>query len=151
MRLSLSHKRVLQATFLLLWCSGLLWLLLHYFLRQQGDFGPVPHPLEKWSLRLHGLAVFMGLVLLGSLIPVHGRQAWRVRRQQRSGLAMTLTAVWLAGTGYALYYLVSDREASWIPVLHWGAGMAGPLLVLQHLRHRWVRRGARPGVSGVRA
>jgi hypothetical protein len=134
MRLSPNHKRALHVAFLGLWCSGVLWLLFHYFLQQPGDFGPRPHPLEHWWLRLHGLAVFAMLIALGSLIPAHGPLAWRVRRQRVSGLAMFFLAAWLVGTGYALYYLVGERDASWLPVLHWGAGLSAPLWALLHRR-----------------
>ena len=136
MRLSPAHKRALHVIFVVLWCSGLLWLLFHYFLQRPSDFGPRPHALEHWWLRLHGLTVFAMLVALGSLIPAHGPVAWRVRRQRVSGLSMILLSIWLVGTGYALYYFVGDRSESWLPVLHWGAGLAAPLLLLAHLRRR---------------
>lgn len=153
MRLSSVHQRALHLSFGLLWLSGLLWLIFHYFLRQQGDFGPAPHVLEKWWLRLHGLAVFAMLLMLGSLITAHGRLAWRVKRQRRSGLSMLLLAGWLVGSGYALYYLVDDRQASWLPLLHWAAGLAAPLWLWSHRRRQgrgvaargsFMRSGARP-------
>ncbi|HEY1212563.1 MAG TPA: hypothetical protein VGE93_02920, partial [Bryobacteraceae bacterium] len=36
------------------WLTGGLWLLFHYLLVRQGEFGPQTHPLEPWSLKLHG-------------------------------------------------------------------------------------------------
>lgn len=136
MRLSRLHKRMLYCAFAALWGSGVLWLLFHYFFEQASDFGPRPHPLESWWLRLHGLAMFLMLVALGALIPAHGSLAWHVRRQRASGMVMSLMMAWLVGTGYALYYFVGDRGESWLPGLHWGIGLAVPLLLLMHLRRR---------------
>lgn len=141
MRLSPLHKRALYACFALLWLSGSLWLVFHYFLRQPGEFDSTAHPLEIWLLRLHGLMVFAGLVALGSVITGHGKPAWRVKRQRRSGLTMAALFLWLSGTGYALYYFAADREESWLPLLHWGVGLAMPLLLAAHLkRKRHVHR-----------
>lgn len=151
MRLSSTHKRILYASCSTLWLSGVLWLVFHYFLRQNGAFGPAPHGLEKWWLRLHGLAVFATLVVLGSLITAHGTTSWRVRRQRASGLLGVLLAAWLAASGYALYYLVADRETSWLPLLHWGGGLAAPLFLLGHLRYRLARKTRLRPIAPARA
>jgi len=45
--------------------TGGLWLLVHYSVG--AGAGALPHPLEAWSLRLHGLAAFAGLFVLGVL------------------------------------------------------------------------------------
>lgn len=142
MRLASVHKRLWHASLALLWGSGALWLVLHHFSRAPGDFGDLPHPLEIWCLRLHGLAMFLVLVLLGTLITSHGPGAWRVKRQRRSGMVMNSVFIWLAGTGYALYYFAGEREESWVAPLHWGVGLAVPLLLLFHLRHGWRRQAA---------
>jgi hypothetical protein len=138
-RLGSQHKKWLYAGLTLLWASGALWLLFHYFLQAEGDFGPQPHVLEKWWLRLHGLAGMLALILLGSLMPNHMKLAWTRRKNRRSGLPML--AVWgsLAATGYALYYFSSDANAAWLPVLHWGVGLGLPALLLVHLKHARTR------------
>lgn len=139
MRLSTMHKRLWHFSSALLWGSGTFWLVFHYFMRQPGDFGNLSHPLEIWWLRLHGLAMFLTLILLGTLVTSHGPVAWRVKRQRGSGMVMGGVFVWLVGTGYALYYFAGEREESWVPLLHWGAGLAAPLLLGLHLLHS-VRR-----------
>lgn len=132
-RLSPTHKRLAYAVFVLVWTSGALWLAFHYFLGVDGDFGPEPHPLEKWWLRLHGFAVMFALVAVGSLATNHMRLAWNRDRNRTTGLPMLLLAGWLAATGYALYYFSSDANAAWLPLLHWAAGLAAPLALVAHI------------------
>ncbi|HQS99533.1 MAG TPA: hypothetical protein PLE48_05775 [Thiobacillus sp.] len=132
-RLGHRHKRLAYATFSLLWVSGALWLAFHYFLGVEGDFGPEPNPLEKWWLRLHGLAAMLALVALGSLLTNHVRLAWQRNKNRRSGLPMLALTAWLAATGYALYYFSSDANAAWLPLLHWTVGLAVPLALTLHI------------------
>jgi len=133
-RLDPSHKKLLYAGFALLWLSGVLWVAFHYLFPIQGDFGPAPHPLQIWWLRLHGLMAMAALALAGSLAPNHIRLAMNRRKNQRSGLPMLGLTVWLAATGYALYYFPTDDNAAWLPLLHWIAGLALPLMLVLHIR-----------------
>src|SRR5512141_1336346 len=111
-RLGSRHKRLAYAAFALLWASGGLWLLFHYFLGTEGDFGPEAHPLEAWWLRVHGLMAMLGLVAIGSLATDHMRLAWSRRKNLRTGLPMLALTAWLGATGYALYYFSSDDNAA---------------------------------------
>ena len=138
-RFSRFHRQALYSVFTLLWVSGALWLVFHYFLQMPGDFGNRAHPLERWWLRLHGLVVFAMLVAVGSVLPVHARQAWKLKRNLLSGLSMKLVVLWLAGTGYALYYFASEANQSWLALLHWAVGLPLPLLIAFHARHRYRR------------
>lgn len=133
-RFSLRHKRALYAVFALLWISGALWLAFHYFLSVPGEFGLAPHPLEKWWLRLHGLAAFAALVAVGSVLPIHARRAWHLRKNRGSGLAMKSVFLWLAASGYALYYFATDANETWLPLLHWAVGLSLPLMLILHIR-----------------
>lgn len=144
-RLGSRHRRATYATFGLLWASGALWLLFHYFFRLEGDFGPEAHPLESWWLRLHGLMAMLALVALGSLAINHVRLAWNRRKNLRTGLAMVAMTGWLALTGYALYYFASEANEAWLPLTHWIPGLALPLAGLVHIRRgrRRPRRAAR--------
>lgn len=142
-RLGNRHKRTLYAVILTLWTSGALWLLFHYFLRVEGDFGEVAHPLEGWWLRLHGLMAFVSLVAIGSVLPIHAGRAWKRNKNRRSGLAIKAYFLWLALSGYALYYFISETNEAWLPLMHWIAGLAMPLAGLTHI-HLGRRRTARP-------
>lgn len=140
-RFNPDHKRAIYAVLTLLWASGALWLLFHYFFRVAGDFGAQAHPLENWWLRLHGLASFATLVVIGSVLPVHARHAWQLKKNRASGLSMKLISLWMAVTGYALYYFASDANADWLPHLHWIVGLALPLFLIFH-----IRRGRAPKI-----
>jgi hypothetical protein len=143
------HKRTLYAVFVLLWLSGALWLGFHYFLRVAGEFGETANPLEIWWLRLHGLMGFAALVVTGSVLPVHARRAWHLKKNRVSGLSMKVLLAWLALTGYALYYFATDDNAAWLPLLHWVAGLAFPLLLVWHIRHGRQQAKCQPGTGRV--
>ena len=133
------HKRAIYGIVAALWLTGALWIVFHYFLRVPGDFGPQPHALEKWWLRLHGLAAFASLVMLGTVLPVHARRAWQLRKNRATGMSMKLISLWLALTGYTLYYFSSEANEAWLPVLHWGVGLALPLALVLHIRRGRAR------------
>lgn len=133
-RFTAPHKKFLYSVFSLLWLSGALWLLFHYFMRVPGEFGITPHPAEIWWLRLHGLMVFAVLVALGSVLSNHARRAWQLKKNRYSGLLLKVLLLWLAITGYALYYFASEGNENWLPVLHWGAGISVPIMLVSHIR-----------------
>jgi hypothetical protein len=118
----------------LLWLSGALWLVFHYFLQVEGEFGVTPHSAEIWWLRLHGLMVFAVLVALGTILPVHAMRAWQLKRNKVSGGVMKALFLWLALSGYALYYFASDANKNWLPLFHWGTGIFVPLVIVLHTR-----------------
>lgn len=134
------HRRVLYGVFALLWLSGALWLGFHYFLQVPGEFGASANPLEPWWLRLHGLTGFVMLVAIGSVLPIHTRRAWHLHKNRSSGFAMHAALLWLSLTGYALYYFASDANEAWLPLLHWVAGLAMPLLLIWHIRRGRARQ-----------
>lgn len=139
-RFSATHRKLLHGTFALLWLSGALWLLLHYFMQRADAFGAEAHPAEIWSLRAHGLLVFAALLALGSVLPYHAKRAWELGKNRRSGLLIKAVFLWLAASGYALYYFASEENANWLPLLHWAVGLLLPLLLLVHIRHGRKRR-----------
>jgi hypothetical protein len=134
------HRRALYGVFLGVWMSGALWLLFHYFLTTPGAFGPAPNPLEKWWLRLHGLFAFATLVVTGSVLPVHARGAWQKNKNRATGVLMKSWMLWLAASGYALYYFSSEANEAWLPPLHWMAGLALPPLLWAHIRRGRARQ-----------
>lgn len=133
-RLGARHRRVVVASFALLWLSGALWLLYHYFLQRPGPFGNEPHPVEIWWLRLHGLAMMIMLVTAGSVVVHHAARAWQLRKHRMVGALLSVCLLWLAISGYALYYFSTDENRAWLPWLHWLPGLALPLVVTLHVR-----------------
>ena len=132
-RLGRWHERAVYFSVALLILSGVLWLLFHYFFRIQGEFGPSPHPLEYWWLRLHGAAAMLSLIVIGSMLPVHVRRAWELRKNIATGLATAAVLVLLVVTGYALYYFAGGSSRAVISVSHWIIGLALPMVLAWHV------------------
>ncbi len=118
--------------------SGAVWLVLHYSLG--AGAGELPHPLEAASLRLHGLAAFGGLFVLGALAAAHIPQGWRLshrRRwsgQRRSGVTLCTLAALLVLTGYLLFYFAPEALRPALGWLHAAAGVSMAALLLSHRR-----------------
>ncbi len=129
---SLQEGAVYLATAALVF-SGALWLVLHYFMVKQGEFGPTPHPAEPWMLRIHGAAAMAGLIVYGSLLPIHVRRAWAVRRNVVLGISVICFMLLLTVTGYLLYYAGSEQLRPIISAAHWVIGLAVPLLLWWHV------------------
>ena len=139
-RLPDRQRRLLWLAGGLLLVSGLAWLALHYTVG--AGAGELPHPLEAWSMRLHGGAAFGALFVLGTLAAAHVPQGWRLtrrqgeggRRQRRLGLGLCVLAALLSLTGYALYYFAPESIRPALGWLHAGIGVAMAVLVAMHRR-----------------
>lgn len=113
--------------------SGMVWLVLHYFMARPGEYGPQIHPYEPWMLRLHGAAAMAGLVIYGSLLPVHVRRAWSIRRNVAPGICVAAVMLLLSLTGYLLYYAGGEQTRPVISAAHWVIGLAIPALLAWHV------------------
>ena len=114
------------------WGSGVLWLVVHYFLARQGEFGAEPHPLEHWSLALHGAGAFATLLLGGWLWKAHVAPWWDSPNRRRSGIVLIVLGAVLIVSGYLLYYASGDALRDLIGKLHWIVGVLLALPVLVH-------------------
>ena len=130
--LSPARARLVYGIGLGLWITGAVWLVAHYFMVQDGPYGPSPHPLEFWSIAAHGAFGFASLWLLGLLWSVHIPAGWRSLRRRWSGSIMFGLSALLVLSGYLLYYLGSEDMIPIVAVLHWGIGLACPALFLAH-------------------
>ena len=123
--------------------SGGLWLALHYSIG--AGAGELPHPLEAWSLRLHGLAAFAGMFVLGAVGAAHVPYGWRLSSRPRwgpqrgSGLMLCSLSGIMAATGYLLFYFAPETIR---PALGWAHAFAGLLAAGVLLRHRSGARSA---------
>ena len=137
------QRRTLYAAGATLTLTGALWLALHYG-RESAE---LPHPMEAWLMKLHGLAGFAALFMFGVLAAQHIPHGWRLSARHRhaqqrgTGVALGTLAALLAVTGYALYYFAPEGVR---PALGWAhalLGFAMTALVLQHRRgsHRHGR------------
>jgi hypothetical protein len=124
--------------------SGVAWLAFHY----GRDADALPSPIEPWAMRLHGLAAFAILFVLGALAASHIPHGWRVSHrfsrahQRSSGLGLGLLAGACVLTGYLLYYFAPDAIRPALGWLHSGFGAAAVLLAFFHRRR--LQRHAQP-------
>ena len=143
------QRLALYATGSLLIATGAAWLAVHYSIG--AGAGELPHPLEAWSLRLHGLAAFAALFMLGVLAAAHVPQGWRLSRrrrsagQRRSGVLLCVIGALLAASGYALYYFAGEAIRPALGWAHAFVGVAMAALIAGHrrgasaVRHRVTR------------
>jgi hypothetical protein len=134
------HRLTLYTSGAVLLASGLLWLALHYSVG--GGAGGLPHPLEAWAMRLHGLAAFAGLFVLGVIAGSHIPHGWRMSGRQRwapqrgTGLMLALLGGALVLTGYLLYYFAPETVRPALGWLHTGVGLAMGAALAVHQRSK---------------
>ena len=132
------QRLALYITGALLLATGGAWLALHYSIG--AGAGELPHPLESWSLRLHGLAAFAGLFVLGVLAAAHIPQGWRLSHRRRwagqrsSGVLLCVIGALLTLTGYLLYYFASEAVRPALGWAHAFVGAAMGVLIASHRR-----------------
>jgi len=137
--LPLFPRRALETTYAILaatWLTGAVWLLLHHFMRRQGELGIVPHPLEPWTLKLHGASAFAALWLAGFLWSSHIIPAWRRMRRPASGITLAVLFAGLIVSGYLLYYVGDESWRARVALAHWLVGLALPLSLIAHVLDR---------------
>jgi hypothetical protein len=132
-RLGPQHRLWLTITFALLFLSGALWLIFHYFFAVKTEFGEGPHPLQQWWLKLHGLAAMAALIIFGSLLLGHIRRAWHHHQNRISGGGMVALVILLTLSGYALYYFGGEKSRPIISASHWIIGIAALSLLVLHI------------------
>lgn len=133
--------------------SGWTWLLVHY--TWGAGAGELPHPIEAWSLRLHGLAAFLGIFELGALAAAHVPQGWRLTRrrhldaQRKTGLVLCALAGLLVLSGYLLFYFAPEALRPGLGWVHTLIGVAMGLMMAVHRRGLRVREVAPPEIRGA--
>ncbi len=136
-RLPRWHERSIYWSLGLLAVSGAAWLLFDYFVRVEGEFGPEHHPIQAWSLMVHGIVAYAFLVVAGALIPVHVRVGLAQHKNLKSGVALGLLCIGGSLTALALYYLGNETGRQFASLTHWIAGLViVPTLIVHALRGR---------------
>lgn len=129
------------AAFLFLFISGLVWLGAHYLLRSQGEFGDVISPIEPLSLKLHGAAVMIASFAAGAMLPGHANLHWRRGRNKLAGIWMIGSLIFLAVTGWILYYAVNEENQNLVSMAHWIVGLSMlPVIFWHRLAGLYSRR-----------
>lgn len=112
--------------------TGAAWAFFHFFAQPPNEFG-VASPAESWLLKAHGAAAMATLLLLGTLLPLHVKFAWRAGRNLRSGLTLLSIFGFLVLTGYGLYYVGGERLRALTSTAHLWVGLALPVLLGIHV------------------
>jgi hypothetical protein len=131
------RRTVLAAAWGLL-LSGLLWLPFHHV--WGAGAGELPHPLELWLMRWHGLSVLAALFAAGTVASGHAQRGWHLRRKRGSGAAMWALGAFVAGSGYALSYVVPE---AWRPATGWAHAVVGTAAFAVGALHARTARGRR--------
>ena len=131
MRLKPSFRLSIYATFAVLFVTGAGWLVADWQKNVSSD--EIWQQAAAYLLMMHGGAAMVTLLLLGALIPLHLRRAWRSQKNRISGSVMaTLNAV-LIVTAFGLYYLGSETLRPWTSWVHIAAGFSVALWLPTHI------------------
>jgi hypothetical protein len=86
--MSTALRRAIYSICTLLWLSGCAWLVMHFAVPTETDFGPAPNPWEPVILRIHGWSAVGGVFLLGWITAGHISDRWRRARNRVSGFSL---------------------------------------------------------------
>ena len=132
MQLSRRHRVWFYGSYSLLYLSGLAWIFFHYFISGPQGENKI-HPLEPWSLKIHGAASFLTLIVLGSLIPNHMKRGWKSKINLQNGLLLIAVNLILIVTGYALYYAGGEGLRFFVHWIHILFGILIPAFIFWHI------------------
>ncbi len=116
----------------LLWATGIGWLVLDQFFARQEQFGRTPHPLESPLLLAHGILAIASAYLLGWVSARHVLLWWTAGLRRVSGAVFAALMALLGLTGFALFFLSSDRWQRFAQLTHEALGLSIVLFALQH-------------------
>ena len=120
--------------------SGALWVYFHYFVRIEGEFGPIHHPSEPVMLTAHGLSAALMMIGFGTVMPGHIARAWKMNRNMWTGIIFFTLMILLSLSGYFLYYLSDESLREITSMLHWILGLVFPLVAGIHVWRGFVSR-----------
>ena len=132
------QRITLYLTGALLAATGVAWLAVHYSVG--AGAGELPLPMEAWLLRIHGLAAYAALFVLGVVAAGHIPQGWRVAGRHRwagqrgSGITLCAIAALLALTGYLLNYFAPEGIRAALGWAHAVTGLAMAAMLASHRR-----------------
>lgn len=138
LRLPSWQRRAVWTCVAALVATGIAWLALDAWGDASGS--PRARVALAWSLRLHGTLAHVFLVVIGSVLVLHVRNAWRIRRNRTSGSLVVATFLALAASGLWLYY-GSAATRPYASAGHWLLGLVAPALLFVH---RAIGRRGRP-------
>jgi Na+/H+ antiporter NhaC len=109
-------RRSLYSSLGLLWLSGIVWLILHWFFARKTEFG----------------TAVAATFLFGWIAGSHVGFNWRRGLQRVSGVTLIVLLAVLALTGLGNYYLTWDAARTVNSLVHQGAGLLAIVPALVH-------------------
>lgn len=126
------HRRWLYAASLTLFLSGTGWAWIQR-LDREGRASDGLLQLKTKLIAVHGFSAMFFVLLVGTLLVGHVRRAWHGKKNRRNGVFFLVAISLLTLSGYALYYLSSERLRDASSQFHLWLGVAAPGLLLWHI------------------
>jgi len=131
-RMPAGERFWLNLAFLLLWASGVVWLVLDLWFARAQEFGVTPHPWQPPLLLLHGLVSVPVLYLIGWMSARHATLKWKLQTRRASGLIFAAFLLVLAVSGFALFFLTQESLQRAAALAHEVAGVLFTGTILEH-------------------
>jgi hypothetical protein len=117
-----------------IWLSGCVWVIFHYFLKAEDEFGfQNQSPWEHVSVVIHAAFSFFGIWVFGMLWLTHIKTGWITRTNRLTGGTLFSVVTWLILSGYGLYYIGNSNLRGWISYAHWIVGLAALAAFFIHI------------------
>ncbi|HVV71569.1 MAG TPA: hypothetical protein VHI52_08735 [Verrucomicrobiae bacterium] len=139
-RFSRRFKAVFFISAVLLYFSGVGYVIFDTFVHVKGEFGNEPHPLQIHFLHLHGIAGLVFLFVFGHLFASHIRPGLRGHRRKVTGLSIFIPLAVLALTVPGLYYFGNEHLKNMVAAVHTYLGL---VTVIPFGLHLWLRQSPR--------
>jgi hypothetical protein len=115
------------------WLTGVLWLVFHYFIKTEDEFGiENSTPYEQVWLVGHAAFSFFAIWMFGVLWLSHIKLGWNAKMNRVTGGTLFAVIAILILTGFGLYYLGNANLRSWTSVIHWVVGLAALIFFVVH-------------------
>lgn len=132
LKLGNSQRRLLYTATALLWITGVVWLILHYYFNTPLQFETRSSSLEPMMIKIHGLAAMLFLIMTGSLM-MHIRRGLALKLNLLSGVSMIGLCGILTLTAWMLYYCSADAWRSNASIVHSLLGTIFPAAIFFHI------------------
>lgn len=134
---SVRFSRPLKIWFYAIWgvlfVTGIVWLVINFFVPAQDDFDSVFIGIKTWLMRSHGAAAMAVLVLFGYLMPQHMMRAWAQQRNRVTAVVVVALSVIFILSGFGLYYSGSESMRAGMSNVHSLAGIIFPFALMWHI------------------
>jgi hypothetical protein len=133
-KLKRAHKGLLYLTSALLWITGAVWIAVEYGTTNRNENFWLPvSTVQPMSLKIHGAAAMIFMIILGTLLIDHVRLGYQQKRQRPSGLMLLTLSGLLIVSAWGLYYLGNEEWRHWTSITHCVLGLISPIIIFIHV------------------